>query len=104
MIICEGEQSDAFYAVRSGKVEVAAQGVDKPLAELAGGEVFGEIAALKGIARTASVKALENCELLRLEAADLRLFLDQNAEIRSLIEAQIMARADQTARKLSGDN
>ena len=101
LILREGEQSDAFYAVKAGSVEVFADGLPNSLAELGRGEVFGEIAALKRIARTASVRAVQDCELLRLEATDLRNFLDAHDEIRALIEAQILARADETARKLS---
>ena len=103
VIISEGEASDAFYAIRSGEVEVyTGDGPTKlELARLGAGEVFGEIAAMNGIARTASVRALTACELLRLEATDLRVFLEQNADVREKIEAQIEARADETVRRLT---
>jgi serine/threonine protein kinase/CRP-like cAMP-binding protein len=105
LIICEGDASDAFYAIKSGKVEVfsSRDGQYIVLATLGAGEVFGEIAALKGIARTASVRALERCEILKLEASDLRSFLEENPEIREKVETQIESRADETARLLTSE-
>ncbi len=104
VVLHEGERSDAFYAVKSGQVLVYTGPDDEPieLARLGAGEVFGEIAALKGIERTASVRALESCELLRLEAIDLVAYLDRSPQIRDRIEAQILSRAEETARRVSG--
>ena len=102
-ILAEGDDSDAFYAVKAGQVRVVTGPQEVELAKLAVGEVFGEIAALKGIARTASVRAISDCELLRLEADDLIKFLAQNPEIKVLIEQQIQDRADDAARKITGD-
>jgi len=102
ILIREGDICDAFYAIKSGRVQVFAGEESDPirLADLSAGEIFGEIAALKGIARTATVKATERCEILRLEASDLRSFLDQNTEIKEKVEKQIVDRADETARLL----
>lgn len=102
LIIKEGDASDACYAIKSGTVEVFStqKGQDLVLASLTAGEIFGEIAALKGIVRTASVRALERCEVLKLEASDLRDFLRKNEDIHKKVELQIESRADETARLL----
>jgi CRP-like cAMP-binding protein len=74
-----------------------------PLAELGPGEVFGEVAALKGARRTASVRAIADCELLRIEASDLQEFLGANAEVRAMIEEKIEARAAEAIQRLVRD-
>ena len=104
LILREGDTSDAFYALRQGRVSVFTGGLDDttglPLAELGPGEVFGEVAALKGARRTASVRALSDAELLRIEASDLQEFLAANAEVRAMIEDKIEARAAETIQRL----
>jgi CRP-like cAMP-binding protein len=104
LILREGDTSDAFYALRQGRVSVFTGGLDEttglPLAELGPGEVFGEVAALKGARRTASVRALTDAELLRIEASDLQEFLAANAEVRAMIEEKIEARAAETIQRL----
>jgi len=69
MILREGEPGDLLYLVFSGQVEVLrdlASGRPEPVAVLAAGEVFGEIALLHSGRRTRSVRALGNCVLLSL--------------------------------------
>jgi CRP-like cAMP-binding protein len=67
-IVREGEAGDCFYVVRSGWVEVFQAG--RMLAKLGPGEAFGEIALIHNTPRTATVRALEPCQLLALKAAD----------------------------------
>lgn len=101
LIIREGDSSDAFFAVRSGRVEVFTKDGTR-LAELNAGGIFGEIAAVKGTPRTASVRALVDSELLRLEATHLKQFLARHDDVRKIIEEQIEARAEETIQKLGG--
>ena len=94
ILIREGDHSDSFYAIKSGTVVVTASGQPEPivLAELGAGEIFGEIAALEGSRRTATVKARTACELLRLEAAELNAMLSKNIDIRRRMERTIAER------------
>ena len=72
----EGDQSDACYIVRSGDLRVTREHADGraiALATLGPGDIFGELAMLDGEARSASVEALSDCELLALPAAELAL-------------------------------
>jgi|GEM_PF-3352875 len=105
VIIREGEISDSMYAIKAGTVRVTSTRANEllNLAELGPGEIFGEIAALKGIARTATVHALEDCEVLSLRASDLNTFLNKHSEIKQKVEEQIESRADETARLLVSD-
>lgn len=94
VLMAEGETSDAFYAIRSGRVHVFTEGdgEKKLIAELGPGDVFGEMAAVKGTPRTASVATVEECELLVLEAEDLKSFLAQNKEVAARVEETMQQR------------
>ncbi len=63
-IMSEGEGSDRFLVIRSGRVEVTQNG--EHLRHEGPGEFFGEIGLLRDVPRTATVTALEDTELLSL--------------------------------------
>lgn len=80
----EGDRSDACYIVRSGNLRVTREHPDGraiALATLGEGDIFGELAMLDGEARSASVEAVNDCELLGLPASEMRKLLRGNAEI-----------------------
>ena len=80
----EGDRSDACYIVRSGDLRVTREHPDGraiALATLGPGDIFGELAMLDGEARSASVEALSDCELLALPASDVRQLLRGSSEI-----------------------
>jgi len=80
----EGDHSDACYIVRSGDLRVTREHSDGraiALATLGPGDIFGELAMLDGEARSASVEALSDSELLALPAGDVRALLRGSAEI-----------------------
>ncbi len=68
-VIKEGGIGDAFYVVRSGRA-AAYRGRER-LQVYEVGDCFGEVAPLTGARRTATVRALEDTQLVRLAAADL---------------------------------
>ena len=65
VIIEQGEEGDAFYAIRSGQVEVLRDG--QRTATLGAGAHFGEVALLMDVPRTASVVAKTPARLFRLD-------------------------------------
>jgi CRP/FNR family transcriptional regulator len=80
----EGDRSDACYIVRNGDLRVTREHPDGraiALATLGPGDIFGELAMLDGEARSASVEALSECQLLALPAADVRRLLKGSSEI-----------------------
>jgi CRP/FNR family transcriptional regulator, cyclic AMP receptor protein len=80
----EGDPGDACYIVRSGSCRVTREHPDGraiTLANLGPGAIFGELAMLDGEARSASVEATEQTELLALPAGDLRALLRQHPEM-----------------------
>ncbi len=64
-IIREGEGSDRFLVIESGRVEVTQDG--QHLRFEGPGEFFGEIGLLRDVPRTATVTAVEDSQLLSLE-------------------------------------
>jgi len=80
----EGDESDACYIVRSGDLRITREHSDGraiALATMGPGDIFGELAMLDRKARSASVEALTDTELLALPATDFRRLLRENNEI-----------------------
>jgi CRP-like cAMP-binding protein len=68
----QGEDADALYLVQDGRLGVWIDGEDgagKRMRTLHSGEFFGEVALVRGSARTATVRAEGPVRLLRLSAA-----------------------------------
>ncbi len=66
-IITEGEIEDCFYIIAVGEVMVRKHG--KPLAVLKKGDYFGEMAYLGKTTRTATIEALGNTILMKVNAS-----------------------------------
>ena len=77
----EGDAGDACYIVRTGSCRVTREHPDGraiTLANLGPGAIFGELAMLDGEARSASVEATEDTELLALPASDMRFLIREH--------------------------
>lgn len=103
VILREGETGDEFYLVKSGSVSVTTsmQGSLVHLATLQRGGFFGEVALLSGQPRTATVTALEPCELVVFDKALIERLLDEYPKVRAVLEAIILGRARNTIERLS---
>jgi NTE family protein len=66
----QGDEGDAFFVVRSGRVEVVAEHAAGPVVinVLRSGAALGELSLLTGQPRAATVRAARDSELLRLDA------------------------------------
>jgi hypothetical protein len=65
-VICgTGEPGDRFYVIEIGELEVDVAGRD--VRHLRPGEAFGEIALIRDVPRTATVRALTDVSLLAIE-------------------------------------
>jgi len=95
-VVREGEEGDCYYVIESGRfqVERAVGGVKVTLAELTGGEAFGEEALVSDAKRNASVTALSAGRLLRLSRKDFDQLLRQ-----PLLRALSFAEASEKVRK-----
>jgi CRP-like cAMP-binding protein len=74
IIFREGELARNFYTILDGTVQVVRQeeGQERLVATLRPGEFFGEVAILRGVRRTASVRALTPTKLLVMNGADFQ--------------------------------
>ena len=68
-----------MYIVASGKVRLFTNNTE--LGTLGNRAVFGELAALDPESRAASIEALEDCTLLRLEGESLYELMSSNREV-----------------------
>lgn len=83
LVIRQGDRGKSCYLLRSGCAEVlvSENGSERVLSKLEAGATFGEIALLTNAARTASVRTVEDSELLELDKATLDELLDQGDEV-----------------------
>lgn len=74
-IVREGEPADALYVLADGEVEVTARGEagagERRIRLMSAPSYFGEIGVLEGIPRTATVTAITDLRLLRIEGTAL---------------------------------
>ena len=79
LVLNEGELSDHIYMIKDGEAEVYTEqgGERRSLSTLGPGTLFGEVAALRQIPRTASVVARTRVETLRLRRPGLFASLPQ---------------------------
>lgn len=103
VIVSEGEQSDSFYLLQSGAVEVYS---DRPgvgrIQRLSPGAFFGEIGAVTGQSRNASVRALADSEVLRISGEAIARIIKAHPEARRVLEQHIAARQAETALRVTG--
>ena len=69
-LLREGEEADAMYVIRSGRLDVISEGPRRPgPAPCAVAEIVGELAPLHAGRRTASIKAQRDTTLLEFPSA-----------------------------------
>ncbi|HXW41726.1 MAG TPA: cyclic nucleotide-binding domain-containing protein [Xanthobacteraceae bacterium] len=86
-----GDPGDALYIVAAGEVEVLGAAGDgspagRAIARLGEGHAFGEMALLTGGARTATVRAAEDTDLLAIGKADFERLVASDYELAKVIE------------------
>lgn len=84
ILFSEGDQSDSFYIIRSGKVNVGIndeEGREVILSILGPGEYFGEIALMDGEPRSAYVMTKEPSQLIIISKNDFHELLSLHPDI-----------------------
>jgi MFS family permease len=67
-VFSQGEHGDRFYVIESGRAEISIDGAGPK--SIGPGDFFGEIALLRDVARTATVRAAEELSLVAIERDD----------------------------------
>jgi small-conductance mechanosensitive channel/CRP-like cAMP-binding protein len=94
-IVQEGARGESLYQLLRGRVTVLKQvqpGHTVPVAELGPGDVFGEMTLFQGAPRSATVRALEECHLLRVGRAGFRDLMERDPALVERFAALISER------------
>jgi CRP/FNR family transcriptional regulator, cyclic AMP receptor protein len=102
VIFHEGGVSDRVVALTSGRVKVSTttdEGKEIVLAFRGVGDLLGELSAIDGSPRSATVEAIEPVEALALATADFRAFLLEHPEIALMLLQTLSRRLRDSDRK-----
>jgi CRP-like cAMP-binding protein len=91
VVVREGDESDRFYVIESGNVRVTATD-GHLLREEGPGEYFGEIALLRGGARSATVRAVTPVAVVALERDDFLEGVGSQVRTAREVEAVVVER------------
>jgi drug/metabolite transporter (DMT)-like permease len=89
-LIREGAAADGLYLIEGGRAAVERE--DRRVAELGGGDVFGELALLRGGARTASVVAETDMRVRLLPGGDFGRAMGRFPTLARLVHEAAVAR------------
>lgn len=84
-LVREGDPGDALCIIVEGTVEVIKDG--RAVAQMTGGDFFGEISLIDGKPRSATVVAVEDTVLLMLSASDFQELLNIPLVARAALES-----------------
>lgn len=90
VLMREGERGDDAYLVRTGEVEV--RRADRLLATLADGSFVGEVSALTGTPRTATVVARSAVTAFRLRGDEVRPIIKKHKDVIARLEGTMQSR------------
>ncbi len=102
-IISAGDMTDSLYLVISGRLKVMMsddEGREVILSIIGPGEFFGEMGLLDDSPRSASVIAIEPCELLSLSKRDFKQCLEQNFEMAMTLMRGLVKRLREADQKI----
>jgi predicted acylesterase/phospholipase RssA len=85
VVIDEGDEASAFFVVCSGLLEVVVGPDARRLRLLRPGDPFGELALLAGTRRTATVRAVRDSEVWRIDGADFAGLVSAEAAFAQMV-------------------
>jgi CRP/FNR family transcriptional regulator, cyclic AMP receptor protein len=103
VVIVEGDPTDSLYIIISGRLKVMmsdAEGKEVILAMLGPGEYFGEMGLIDDSPRSATVTAVEPCELITLAKKDFKKFLAEHFEMAATVMRGLVRRLRDADRKI----
>jgi CRP-like cAMP-binding protein len=90
VVVSRGEAGNHFYAIAGGRAAVERD--DGTTRELGPGDFFGEIALLREVPRTATVRALEPLQLFALERDEFLTAVTGHAPTLATVENIVTTR------------
>jgi CRP/FNR family cyclic AMP-dependent transcriptional regulator len=102
-IIAAGDTTDSLYVVISGRLKVMIsddEGREVILAILGPNEFFGEMGLIDDHPRSASVVAIEPCEVLALLKRDFKKCLEENFEMAMTVMRNLVKRLREADQKI----
>ena len=110
VIFSEGDQSRWLYAVFEGKVKItklSQEGKEIIIEVIGPGEVFGGVAAIRGLPYPANALAMEDCVLLKISREDLLGILGRFPALSMSIFEELgirLERSHETMKQIALDN
>lgn len=99
-----GEKADALYIIMAGRAKVVVddgEGREVTLTLIGPNEFFGEMSLIDDKPRSASVEAIDTCEVLYISKAAFMSCLKDNFEVAMLILRAVVARLREADRKIA---
>jgi small-conductance mechanosensitive channel len=110
VLMRQGEAGETMYIIRHGHVEVIAHGAagsDRHLATMGSSQVIGEAALFTGEARTATIRALDDVEVIEISRDGLTRLFKQSPNtakaISEIVSTRLSERQAALAQSIEGD-
>ena len=102
VVFREGDEGDTTYLLMSGAVLLTREhhGRVVAIAELRGGDMFGELAMFRGETRSATAEAIEPTEAVALLAPDVQRLIRGNPDIATKLLKSLAERVSRTTERL----
>ena len=102
-IFAEGEQGTTMFVVQGGKVRLNrdVSGTSQSLGMLEKGDFFGEMSILEGMPRTVSAEAVEDAQLIEIDATIFDKMIRGNIEIAIRMLRKLSIRCREAEMKIS---
>lgn len=103
-LIEEGQKDDALYVITSGMMEVVSQtggGAMVSLQVLREGDMIGEMGFIDGVEHSAGLRAMGNCELIRLDRASFEGLLHKDPDLVYRVMRAIMRTVHRILRSMN---
>ncbi len=92
IIVREGDRDTSMFVVQRGEAAVSLAGAEGEVARLRAGDFFGEMALLTGEPRTATVRAVDDCDVIEIGVAAFRAIVVADPAIVERVSAAAASR------------
>lgn len=102
ILVNEGDQNSDLFIVQSGKLEVLQKRdtYEIHLDEIDEGGIIGEFSAIDHGPRSATIRSLTDCEILRYSAEEIKKILDVQPPLVKDLLTTLVDRLRKTSKKL----